>query len=232
MDKQKIKSILMSMRTHENETNVNNILGKIDIMSQEEINTYLEKIGHSEKDLKNFFESKLNKPEQSNEHIPINDMFTYGIAGNCIHLHLPGDLHQMIEEIGWKGTMNTVNLNLLDAINRIKTLKNNEFYKFNNIDCIYMISPILMPQELKFLEDMDFETHFLRKKALQNNKFLEEDKEALLAVSIFGDKQNIGSAKIDFSTLTTPMWQEKCHNKMLELKEKGAFVKQEEKKEK
>ena len=36
--------------------------------------------------------------------------------------------------------------------------------RFRNVDSIYMISPILVGREMKFLEELDFETHSYKKK--------------------------------------------------------------------
>ena len=58
--------------------------------------------------------------------------------------------------------MDTVNLHLLDAIDKIKQLRDNGFYRFQGKDSIYMISPIR--REMKFLDSMDFKTQSYRKK--------------------------------------------------------------------
>ena len=180
MNKQEIKNILMSMRTQENDTLINNLLGKIDMMDEQSFQTALEKVGNNEEGVKAFFESKLSKKHhnQNEEKYPINDMFTYGISGNCIHLHLPGDLHQMISEKGISATIDFVNLQLLDAIDKIKELRDNDFYRFQGKDSIYMISPILIGREMKFLDSMDFHTQSYRKKDLNNDKFIEDNPEA------------------------------------------------------
>ena len=47
MKKQEIKNILMSMRTQENDTLVNNLLGKIDTMDEKSLQTALEKVGNN-----------------------------------------------------------------------------------------------------------------------------------------------------------------------------------------
>ena len=101
------------MRTQENEEIVNNLLGRIDLMDEKEIKTTLEKVGDNEESIRKFFQSKLSKQHHNNDKYPINDMFTYGVSGNCIHLHLPGDLHQMLAERGITGTINTVNLYMI-----------------------------------------------------------------------------------------------------------------------
>lgn len=43
MEKQEVKNILMSIRTPENEAQVNNWLGKVDLMSEKEFSEKLKK---------------------------------------------------------------------------------------------------------------------------------------------------------------------------------------------
>ena len=223
MKKQEIKNILMSMRTQENDTLINNLLGKIDMMDEKSFQTALEKVGNNEEGVRKFFESKLSERHhnQSEEKFPINDMFTYDISGNCIHLHLPGDLHQMLAKKGLSGTINTVNLQLLDAIDKIKQLRDNGFYRFQGKDSIYMISPILIGREMKFLDSMDFQTQLYRKKDLNDDKFIEEHTEARLATQIFGKDKNVGTASIKFETISSKEWQEKKREKIQEFAKKG-----------
>lgn len=223
MKKQEIKNILMSMRTQENDTLINNLLGKIDMMDEKSFQTALEKVDNNEEGVRKFFESKLSERHhnQSEEKFPINDMFTYGISGNCIHLHLPGDLHQMLAKKGLSGTINTVNLQLLDAIDKIKQLRDNGFYRFQGKDSIYMISPILIGREMKFLDSMDFQTQLYRKKDLNDDKFIEEHTEARLATQIFGKDKNVGTASIKFETISSKEWQEKKREKIQEFAKKG-----------
>ena len=223
MKKQEIKNILMSMRTQENDTLINNLLGKIDMMDEKSFQTALEKVGNNEEGVRKFFESKLSERNhnQSEEKFPINDMFTYGISRNCIHLHLPGNLHQMLAKKGLSGTINTVNLQLLDAIDKIKQLRDNGFYRFQGKDSIYMISPILIGREMKFLDSMDFQTQSYRKKDLNDDKFIEEHTEARLATQIFGKDKNVGTASIKFETISSKEWQEKKREKIQEFAKKG-----------
>ena len=223
MKKQEIKNILMSMRTQENDTLINNLLGKIDMMDEKSFQTALEKVGNNEEGVRKFFESKLSERHhnQSEEKFPINDMFTYGISGNCIHLHLPGDLHQMLAKKGLSGTINTVNLQLLDAIDKIKQLRDNGFYRFQGKDSIYMISPILIGREMKFFFFFYFQTQLYRKKDLNDDKFIEEHTEARLATQIFGKDKNVGTASIKFETISSKEWQEKKREKIQEFAKKG-----------
>ena len=47
MEKKDIKNILISMRTAENESLVNNLLGKIDMMDPNTLHEMIQKIGNS-----------------------------------------------------------------------------------------------------------------------------------------------------------------------------------------
>lgn len=222
MTKQEIKNILMSIRTYDNEKIVNNMLGKIDMMDETSIQDFLKKIGNSKESIKHFFEEELSKQmnKQVDKFFPINNMFTYGIDGNTIHLHLPVDLHELLIKKGFKTTFDIVNLHLLDAIDKIQGLKNNGFFRFKDTNNIFMISPILVKREINFLEEMDFITHQYSKKDLNNDEFVKENAEAQLAISKFG-KNNICSAKISFDTISSKEWQEKKKEKIEQFAKKG-----------
>lgn len=223
MNKQDAKNILISMRKPENETFVNYLLGQIDMMDDQRIADELQKLGNDEGNVRSFFEGKIAErtSNRNEEKFSINDMFTYGISGNCVHLHLPGSLMEMMKEKGMSKTMDTVNLYLLDAIDRLSKLKQDGFYKFQDIDNIYMISPIMIGRETQFLEGFDFETHSYRKKELRDPKFVQEHPEAQLATHIFGKDRNVGTALISFDTISTPEWQSKKRQKIQEFSEKG-----------
>ena len=225
MEKKDIKNILISMRTAENEAMVNNLLGKIDMMDSNTLQETIQKIGNDEASIREFLKSKLsNTHQQSDEKYPINSMFTYGISGSCIHLHLPVDLHQMISEYGISATIANVNLQLIDAIVKIKKLKDDGFYRFNGKDSIYMISPILIGREMKFLNEIGFRTRIHSKKDLKDPKYVEKTPEAKLANSIFGSNKNVGTAIIDFDTISKEEWKQVINEKTVDLEHKAAPI--------
>lgn len=226
MNKVQIKNILISMRKKENEEIINNLLGKIDIMDDSSLQNAVRQVGETEEAIREFFQKKIEENQNANleEHKPINSMFSYGVSGNCIHLHLPIDLHQMLADRGISGTIDIVNLYLLDAIERIKELKNDGDYRFHGKDSIYMISPILLGRELKFLRGLDFETRTYRKKELISEEFVKENPEAMLAIHIFGKDKNVGTAKIGFETIQSKDWQEKRKAKVKEFASRGIIL--------
>ena len=224
MDKKQVKSILMSMRTPENEAKVNYLLGQIDMMEESEIQQRLETIGNTEESVREFLTNKLSENAQDNQKFPINDMFTYGVSNNCIHLHLPADLHESLMKDGPSKTMARVNLYLLDAIDRINKLKDEGFYKFQNKNNIYMISPALIRPEIKFLKGLDFTTQTYKKSELADDSFVAHNPEAMLAVYLFGKDSNVGTASIDFDIINSPKWQAKKKQVIEELKSKGVTI--------
>ena len=223
MNKQEVENILISMRNPENEEVINKLLDKLIVIDNNLLKNAIKQAGGTKESVKKFFEEKITKMRNDNtqEHIPINELFAYGINGNCVHLHLPVDLHSMIEKLGFSRTRDTVNLYLLDAIDKIKEMKDKGYDKFQGKDNIYMISPILVGKSLDFLKELDFETKTYKKQELNNPEFLSNNKDARLATRIFGTDKNVATAKIDFDIISRNDWQEKKNAKVKEFKDKG-----------
>ena len=211
MNKKEVKNILISMRTPENEIAVNHLLGQLDMKSNTEIEQITERLGNSEQNIRENLSKKIEEISQSRnvEKYPINDMFTYGISSNCIHLHLPTDLHELMAKNGISKTIALVNLQLLDAIDKIKEMRDGGFYRFKDKDSIYMISPAVIKREMKQLSD---------------EKFVQETPEAQLATHIFGHDKNVGTALIRFEQINSKQWQEKKNEIVADLREKTADI--------
>ena len=223
MNKKDIKAILMSMRTRENDAMINKILGKIDMMDDILLQNAVEQVGGTKEAVREFCEKKVlrKRHNKTEKHKTINDMFFYGMSENNIHLHLPVDLHQMISQKGISRTIDIVNLYLLDAMDRLKALKDEGYYKFQGKTGIYMISPLLAGRERKFLEDLDFSTRIYKKKELNNEEFLKENIEAKLATDVFGKGKQVGVASIKFDTISSKEWQEKKRQAVKNFESKG-----------
>lgn len=233
MNKNEIKDLLMSMQTSSNENEISKLIGKIDLLTDDKIEAMVSQIGNSEDSIKNYLQRKLNERQgdehNSEKHIPINEMFSYGVGRKSIHLHMPVDLHGMMKERGVSKTFDTVNLYLLDAIEKIRRLKNEGNPKFAGKDNIYMISPVLVKSEMKFLNDLDFKTQIYSKKDLQDSKFVSEHEETKLAIKIFGKDNNVGTAVIGLNVVNSKEWQEKRKAKVKEFEGKGLTINEESK---
>lgn len=231
MNKQEVRNIIMSLRTSENHNVVSNILGKLHMMTEEQIGELLQKIGDDENAVRAFLEKRIAKmqTDKTNEKYPINNMFTYGVTGNCVHLHMPVDLHQMIEEKGLFVAIDIVNLHLLDAIDKIKDLRDNGYYKFDGTNDIYMISPILrLKREMKFLQSIDFEVNLYKQNDLKNDEIREKNEKMQLAHDIFGADHFVVDALISFDKISSKEWQEKKKEKVNQIKSKGITLENDE----
>lgn len=226
MNKKEVKNILISMKNAKNEKLINYLLGEIDVRDEASIEQATAKLGNNKENIRDFFTKKIAERQinQSEEKYPINDMFTYGISGDCIHLHLPTDLHESIAKNGISKTIDLVNLHLLDAIDKIKALKDENFYKFKGKDNIYMISLAVIKREIKFLEELNFTTHSYSKRQLNDAEFVQANPEAGLAVQIFGKDKNVGTASIGFDVINSKEWQEKKKKITENLKTKGISI--------
>ena len=230
MNKQEIKNILISLRNEENSPIVNNILGKIDLMDDSTLEKAAIKAGNTEESIKSFFIGSINsilksqENNQAEEKFPLNKMFTYGLSGPCVHLHLPGKLDETIAKIGRNRTLALVNRNLIDALERIQSMKNYNHPRLENIDSVFMISPALIRSELSFLEDLDFDTEYFNRKDLENEELVNSNKNASLAIKVFGKDKNIGCASLPLDRMNSKQWQDKKNKKIKELEEKGATL--------
>lgn len=230
MTKKDIKRILIEMRTHANEDVVNYLMGKLDRLEEAELQSMIAQIGDNEENIRAYLKRKITEKNNNRheEHTPINAMFTYGISGSCIHLHMPVNLREMMSGKGITKIMNTVNLYLLDAIEKIRTLQSDGFYRLEGIETIYMISPILLKKEIEFLNGLDFETHSYKKKQLQSEEFVEGNPEAQLAVNIFGRDSNVGTARIGLDTINSQEWQRKRIQTVEKFKTQGVELSEDE----
>jgi len=232
MNPKDVINILISMKTHEKEEAVEKLMERLELLEesefQEKFQEILEQIGNSEEAVKKVLSEKIKSMLRDEQKYPINEMFTYGVSRNSIHLHLPGSLEQMMNEIGRHKTIDTVNLYLLDAIGKVAQMWNDGFYRFKGTDNIYMNSPILIGPELLFLEEFGFKTQIYNKKQLKSEEFLEKNPEARLAKAKHGVDKNVGTAVISINKISTPEWQTKKRETIQEFNQKGIFMQEDD----
>lgn len=172
--------------------------------------------------------------------IKINDFFEYGIDGDCVTFHLPGDFHDMFENLGKVKASAIIAKELIDAVTRINNQRNMGDSKLKKCSCIYMISPIFYapsfyPKELryetirdtikietpifKFFNIMGIKTATYTRQELQNNDFVKNNKEAQTAVKHFGTNKDVGAAILTFEELNSKEFQIKLKiaNKSLQM---------------
>ena len=230
MDRSDVKRILYSLKDNTNEEIITSVLAKLDRLTDENISQILSQIGDSETAVKGYlnniiYKQLVKRHEHEHDHnIPLNDYITYGKTGSTLHLHLPVDLHASIQKDGFSRTIDRVNLYLLDAIDRVVDFRKKNSPAISEIDEVYMISPILIRTELKFLKELGFTTQSFSKKQLSDPEFLQNSSEAVLANKLFGSKNNVSSAKIPLDTLLSTEWQKKKEEAKGQIHKKGIYL--------
>lgn len=206
--KPKIKRVLRSLRTKENQVWVNALLGKIDIMKDDELVNHLTDIKKHcvqnsldfKEELKNVLQSKIIalQNEGKGENYSLNGAFLFNIKDNSALLHMPLDFTKPFgNKESFLKAMDAYNPYLLDAIDKLKDLKDNGFYPLNGVDTIAMYSPILMGDELVWLKDLGFETNYHKKGNYKNPQYFIDNPEAIIGVTKFQGK-SFGTAKLAF----------------------------------
>lgn len=248
MNKNDVKKLLFSIRTLENQAEVNNMLGKIDMMTDEEIENKTKNF--SKEQLEQFFKSKIENRTNS-YFTKVNDFFEYGISGECVHLHLPGDFHKMFEKLGKVKASATIAKNLIDAATKINNQRNSGDSRLANCTSLYMISPIFYsptfyPKILrnkdvrdnkkietpifKIFKLMGLETNTYTREELQNSEFVQNNKEAKLAAKNFGTNKDVGAAILSFEKFNSKKFQTRL-KKINSILEKISEQSKEEKEE-
>ncbi len=206
MTKSEIKEILKEMITPYNKEIINSILLRLEQKTEEEIEKISASIGNDRDSIRKAILQKIKQPLCSKKEFKhINEMFTYGISGNTIHLHMPINLKNMIDENGRNKIRDMVYLSFLEAIGEIRRLSKEGGAEFSKIDTIYMISPLVVP-EMKFLKELSFKTKMYSKGQLKSFEFVLKNPEAILAINIFGTSFNVGVAKISLDVMKSEEW--------------------------
>lgn len=239
MNKKEVKGILFSIRTPENEAVVNYVLGEIDMKTDEEVEEIVKKLliefnmekGQEIEAIERFIEKKKEKESQNRSEFPfkkINEFFEYGINGDCVHFHLPGDFHSMFQKYGIVKASAEIAKKLIDAANRINNQRKMGDQRLEKCSSMYMISPIFYsptfyPKVLrdkniranikietpifKIFKLMGLETATYTREELQNDDFVKNNKEAALAVKNFGNNRDVGAAILSFEKFNSKKFQ-------------------------
>ena len=137
------------MRTLENSAQVNYLLGKLDIISEDDLNSKLQKLNINEENIEKFMEEQINKvyreQNQTSEFITVNQMFCYGRTGNTLHMHLiPKDLRKTKESLGDEKFYKYYKDQLEDFLCRLQEI----FRKDSTIQNLFAVSPIFFNSDI------------------------------------------------------------------------------------
>ncbi len=154
MEKDRIKEILISMITPENEIKVNNLLKVLEEISDEELSTKLKQMNISESNMKEALTTIIEKTtlqeETTDKFIKVNDWFCYGRTGNTIHMHLiPEDLRKIKEELGDQAFYNLYKEQLEDFLSKMQTI----FSEDISIQTLFAVSPIFFNKDISLIHE-------------------------------------------------------------------------------
>jgi len=226
MTKKEIKQILFSLQDNTNYEAVTYLLGKIDMLDEKQIAQLYTQEGRANENIEQYLKEAIENILETKRAEPkrINRMFTYHVSGKTIVLHLPEDLRQMLEKYEYKKTMRMVNWYLLDAIDKLVELQSHHYKPLIEAEDFYMVSPILIDKELKYLRELGFTTNKFFRRDLLNHEFIESEPEAKLAVKICGTDRNVSAARISLAIVKTQEYQTIKKRKMSFIEKSGIKV--------
>lgn len=225
MNKMEIKELLDSLKYEKPEKldEINYLIKKLEGKSEKEV----ENLKYSKEELKELFLNMLEREKnESSKNSSVNKLFEYGISGDCVHLHLPGDFHKMFQKFGKIKASAEIGKYLIDAVNKINNYREMGDAELKKCSSIYMISPIFYaptfyPNLLRnglVRGNIKTETpifKLFRLMGLETRTYLKEDlykpknDEAKLAVKHFGSEKDIGAVSLSFEKLNSGKFKRK-----------------------
>ena len=249
MERQEVIEILTFLfQENQDSTMIQKMIHSAKTISDEELKR--KTMGFTRTSLINYIRGKVQAERQhediSGQRINVNDYFDYGISGDTVHIHLPKDLHEEFQQLGKKKAIAQIGLYLIDAVNRINCDRNQNRNDLEKCRLLYMISPIFYsggfypsPLRKKMTNEISIESPILwilkrfglevktiSEQDLHDKEKIANDPEVQLALKNFGDKKDVGVARITFDELNSKKWQkklirvEKLLRKYLKLEEK------------
>ena len=191
MEKEKIKEMLIRMRTPDNEKKVTYLLKLLDGMSDEEFRTTIEQLNISENNIEKVLDIIIEKTkvqeETSQKFINVNDWFCYGRTDNTIHMHLiPKDLRELKKELGDEEFYSLFQKQLEDFLSKIQTL----FLEDISMKSLFAVSPIFYNSDIAIIhENLGFDKVIEVDPNNENDNMSTEQKKFFLNMFNKGEKR-------------------------------------------
>ncbi len=196
-----IVEILTNMTTEENKGRIEELMGKIDRISDEELEKILkERKIKSAKDVKKVVEGKEKKPIMTRHKFEkLNDVVSFGITNETLHVHLvPKDAHHMLTREGRKEAQ----MALIDAMEKIKEKLAGD-KKYERVQHVYAVSPIMTGIVSRWFKELGFDVKTL---PMEQAK---EDEELAKFTERFDGAQKLGRANLTKEELMTEEWEQR-----------------------
>ena len=167
---------------------------------------------------------------ESGYFIKVNNFFEYTISEEYVDLHLQGDFHDMFEELGKRKASAIIAKKLIEAVTIINNKRSMGDLKLKKCSSIHMRSPIFYAPTFYFkslrnqhvrdkikIESpictmfrlLGIKTDTYTIDELKNPKFVQQNKEAQIAVKDFGPNKDVGIVDLPFDKFNSKGFQEK-----------------------
>lgn len=196
--KEDVISVLQGLLTPSNENKISIYREKIIRMTEEQWQRFLnEKSINSVEEIEKIVNELLAR-RNDDEKIKLNDLISYGISGNTLHIHVvPSDLHYMLSAKG----MREGKQYLIDALEQIKQIMQLEGYI--NIDKVFAVSPIMRRPITDIFEELGFSTRTI------NMEKAKDDEELQYFYEMFkGKEKKLGRAILTREQLFSNEWDQ------------------------
>ena len=154
MEKNKIKEILISMKTIDNKLTINYLLKSLEEISDEELQVKFEQLNITEDNIKQYLEDLIkqhtNQESESKKFISVNEFFCYGRTGNTIHMHLiKKDLRNLKKELRDEAFYCYFKEQLEDFLSKLQVM----FSEDDSIKSLFAVSPIFYNTNISLIHE-------------------------------------------------------------------------------
>lgn len=191
-------SVLQGLLTPSNEKKIRIYIEKITRMTDKQWQQFLnEKSINSIEDIEKIVNELLAR-RNDDEKIKLNDLISYGISGNTLHIHVvPSDLHHMLSARGMKEGKQY----LIEALEQIKQIMQSEGH--TNIEKVFAVSPIMRRPITDIFEELGFSTRTI------NMEKAKDDEELQYFYEMFkGKGKKLGRAILTREQIFSDEWEQ------------------------
>ena len=216
LSRTEIVEILNNMTTEKNKGRIEELLGKLERTSDEDLEKLLtERKVKSARDVKKMVKETKKKIRRiKGKFKNLNDIVSFGATDSTIHIHLiPKDAHDLLTREGMK----KAELALIDALEKIKGKLGKE-KKYKKIQQVYAVSPIMTGIVSRWFKDLGFDVKTL---PMEQAK---EDEELYKFAGRFEGAKKLGRANLTKEQLMSEEWEERketVKTKLLTPRDKG-----------
>ncbi len=201
-------SILEKMKSEENVNRVMTYINRINAMS----NAEWQKFATDNKlTVKAFVEEANRRIMQSpQKFIKLNDLVSYGITGDTLHIHLiPQDAHNLLNRQGFI----YAEQELIGALENLRNMLIKD-EKLSNIDKVFAVSGILHGPVQSIFDHLGFSTKSMKIEEAKH------DKDLSYFYDMFKNSRKLGRAMISKEKLESDEWEQLVIARKKELQNK------------